>query len=128
MSTISCPPFSTLSIASVSHTMSVHSTMFPIYQPFELERVMPVSSGLKHGLQIKQCYLLVEIAPRLYMHKNPRIASNPMRTKPHFSVQYWAEPRNSLQYCADKTTHQRPILSGTTQQCPILCGPKKYKK
>ena len=39
--------FSTLSIASVSHTMSVHSTMFPVYQPFELERVMPVSSGLK---------------------------------------------------------------------------------
>ena len=47
MSTISCPLFSTLSIASVSHTMSVHSTMFPIYQPFELERVMPASSGLK---------------------------------------------------------------------------------
>ena len=47
MSTISCPLFSTLSIASVSHTMYVHSTMFPIYQPFELERVMPVSSGLK---------------------------------------------------------------------------------
>ena len=40
-------PFPTLSIASVSHTMSVHSTMFPFYQPFELERVMPVSSGLK---------------------------------------------------------------------------------
>src|SRR3954463_8607054 len=47
MSTISCPLFSTLSIAFVSHTMSVHSTMFPVYQPFELERVMPVSSGLK---------------------------------------------------------------------------------
>ena len=47
MSTISCPLFSTLSIASVSHTMSVHSTMFPVYQPFELERVMPASSGLK---------------------------------------------------------------------------------
>ena len=47
MSTISCPLFSILSIASVSHTMSVHSTMFPVYQPFELERVMPVSSGLK---------------------------------------------------------------------------------
>ena len=47
MSTISCPLFSTLSIASVSHTMSVHSTIFPVYQPFELERVMPVSSGLK---------------------------------------------------------------------------------
>ena len=47
MSTISCPLFSTLSIASVSHTMSVHSTMFLVYQPFELERVMPVSSGLK---------------------------------------------------------------------------------
>ena len=46
MSTISCL-FSTLSIASVSHTMSVHSTMFHVYQPFELERVMPVSSGLK---------------------------------------------------------------------------------
>ena len=27
--------------------MSVHSTMFPVYQPFELERVMPVSSRLK---------------------------------------------------------------------------------
>ena len=47
MSTISCPLYSTLSIASVSHTMSVHSAMFPVYQPFELERVMPVSSGLK---------------------------------------------------------------------------------
>ena len=47
MSTISCPLFSTLSIASVSHTMYVHSTMFPVYQPFELERVMPVSSGIK---------------------------------------------------------------------------------
>ena len=47
MSTISCPLFSTLSIASVSHTMSVHSTMFHVYQLFELERVMPVSSGLK---------------------------------------------------------------------------------
>ena len=47
MSTISCPLFSTLSIASVSHTMSVHSTMFPVYQPFEMERVMPVSSRLK---------------------------------------------------------------------------------
>ena len=31
----------------VSHTMSVHSTMFPVYRPFELERVMPVSSGIK---------------------------------------------------------------------------------
>ena len=41
------PSSSTLSIASVSLTMSVHSTMFPVYQPFELERVMPVSSGLK---------------------------------------------------------------------------------
>ena len=41
------PSFSTLSIASVSHTMSVHSTMFPLYQPFELERVMAVSSGVK---------------------------------------------------------------------------------
>ena len=47
MSTISCPLFSTLSIAYVSHTMSVHSTMFPVYQPFELERVMAVSSGVK---------------------------------------------------------------------------------
>ena len=46
MSTISCL-FSTLPIASVSHTMSVHSTMFPVYQPFELERVMPVSSRPK---------------------------------------------------------------------------------
>ena len=27
--------------------MYVHSAMFPVYQPFELERVMPVSSGLK---------------------------------------------------------------------------------
>ena len=42
MSTISCPLFSTLSIASISHTMSVHSTMFP-----ELEQVMAVSSGVK---------------------------------------------------------------------------------
>ena len=47
MSTISCPLFSTLSIAFVSHTMSVHSTIFPVYQPFELERVMAVSSGVK---------------------------------------------------------------------------------
>ena len=47
MPTISYPLFSTLSIASISHTMSVHSTMFPVYQPFELERVMPVSSRLK---------------------------------------------------------------------------------
>ena len=47
MSTISCPLFSTLSIASVSHTRSVHSTMFPVYQPFELERVMAVSGGVK---------------------------------------------------------------------------------
>ena len=39
--------FSTLSIASVSHTMSVHSTMFPVYQLFELEQVMAVSSGVK---------------------------------------------------------------------------------
>ena len=46
MSTISCPLFSTLSIASVSHTMSVHSTMFPVYQPFQLERVMAVSKGV----------------------------------------------------------------------------------
>ena len=41
------PSFSTLSIASVSHTMFVHSTMFPVYQPFDLERVMAVSSGVK---------------------------------------------------------------------------------
>ena len=27
--------------------MSVHSTMFPVYQPFDLERVMAVSSGVK---------------------------------------------------------------------------------
>ena len=47
MSTISCPLFSTLSIAFVSHTMSAHSTMFPVYQPFELESVMAVSSGVK---------------------------------------------------------------------------------
>ena len=47
MSTISCPLFPTLSIASVSHTMSVHSTMFPVYQPFELERVMALSSRVK---------------------------------------------------------------------------------
>ena len=47
MSTVSCPLFSTLSIASVSHTMFVHSAMLPVYQPFELERVMPVSSGVK---------------------------------------------------------------------------------
>ena len=47
MSTIPCPLYSTLSIGCVSHTMYVHSTMFPIYQPFELERVMAVSSGVK---------------------------------------------------------------------------------
>src|SRR3990170_5801964 len=47
MSTISCPLFSTLFIAYVSHTRSIHSTMFPVYQPFELERVMAVSSGVK---------------------------------------------------------------------------------
>ena len=46
MSTISCPLISTLSIAFVSHTRSVHSTMFPVYQPFELERVMAVSKGV----------------------------------------------------------------------------------
>ena len=39
--------FSTLSIASVSHTMYIHSTMFPVYQPFELEWVMTVSSEVK---------------------------------------------------------------------------------
>ena len=47
MCTIPCPLFSTLSIASVSHTRFVHSTMFLVYQPFELERVMVVSSGVK---------------------------------------------------------------------------------
>ena len=47
MSTISCPLFSTLSIASVSHTMTVQSTMFPVYQPFEFERVMALSSRVK---------------------------------------------------------------------------------
>ena len=47
MSTISCPLFSTLSIAFVSHTRSIYSTMFPVYQPFELEWVMEVSSGVK---------------------------------------------------------------------------------
>ena len=47
MSTISCTLFSTLSIASDSHTMFVHSTMFLVYQPFELERVMLASSRLK---------------------------------------------------------------------------------
>ena len=38
------PSFSTLSIAYVSHTISVHSTMFPVYHPFgwELEK-----SGVK---------------------------------------------------------------------------------
>ena len=41
------PSFFHTSIAYVSHTMSLHSTMFPVYQPFELERVMPSSSGLK---------------------------------------------------------------------------------
>ena len=46
MSTISCPLFSTLSIASVSHTMSVHSITFLVYQPFELDRVMAVSKGV----------------------------------------------------------------------------------
>ena len=49
MSTISRPLFSTLSIASVSDTMSVHSTMFPVYQSFELEWVMAVSSRVKPG-------------------------------------------------------------------------------
>ena len=47
MSTISCPLFSTLSIAYVYHTMSVHSIMFPVNQPFELEWVMAVSRGVK---------------------------------------------------------------------------------
>ena len=39
--------YSTLSIAPIYHTMYIHSTMFPVYQPFELERVMLVSSGIK---------------------------------------------------------------------------------
>ena len=39
--------FHTISIASPSHKMSVYSTMFPVYQPFELERVMAVSSRVK---------------------------------------------------------------------------------
>ena len=39
--------FSTLSIVSISHTMCVHSIMFPVYQPFEWERVIAVSSGVK---------------------------------------------------------------------------------
>ena len=47
MSTISCPLFSTLSIAFVSHTMYVHSAMFPVYHPFELEWVMAVSIRVK---------------------------------------------------------------------------------
>ena len=47
MSTISCPLFSILSITSVPHTTFLHSTMFPVYQTFELERVMAVSSGVK---------------------------------------------------------------------------------
>jgi hypothetical protein len=47
MWTISCPIFSSLSIASVSHTRSVHSTTFLVYQPFELEGVMAVSSEVK---------------------------------------------------------------------------------
>ena len=41
------PSFSPLSIASISHTMYVHSIMFLVYQPFELERVMDVSSGVQ---------------------------------------------------------------------------------
>ena len=41
------PCFSTLSIAFVSHTMSIHSTMFPVYHPFELEQVMAVSTRVK---------------------------------------------------------------------------------
>jgi hypothetical protein len=47
MWTISCPLFSTLSIASVSPTRSVHWTTFLVYQPFELEGVMAVSKGVK---------------------------------------------------------------------------------
>ena len=39
--------YSPLSIAPVYHTMSILSITFLVYQPFELERVMPVSSGLK---------------------------------------------------------------------------------
>ena len=39
--------YSPLSIAPVYHTMSVHSITFLVYQPFELEGVMAVSSGVK---------------------------------------------------------------------------------
>src|SRR6266516_6099269 len=39
--------YSPLSIAPVYHTMSVHSISFLVYQPFELERVMAVSVGVK---------------------------------------------------------------------------------
>ena len=43
-----CGMFSSLlSIAHVYHTMSVHLITFFIYQPFELERVMAVSMGVK---------------------------------------------------------------------------------
>src|SRR6266516_5613576 len=38
--------YNPLSIAPVYHTMSVHSTTFLVYQPFELERVMAVSKGV----------------------------------------------------------------------------------
>ena len=47
MSTISCPLFSTIFNAFVSHTRSIHSTTFPSYQPFELEQAMVVSSRVK---------------------------------------------------------------------------------
>ena len=38
--------FFTLSIASVSHTMYVHSTMFPVYQPFEDRVFSPLDAGI----------------------------------------------------------------------------------
>ena len=38
---------SLLAIAPVYHTMSVHSITFLVYRPFELERVMAVSMGVK---------------------------------------------------------------------------------
>ena len=39
--------YSQLSIASVYHTMYVHSITFLVYQPFELEGVMAVSKRVK---------------------------------------------------------------------------------
>ena len=38
--------YSPLSIAPVYHTMSILSVTFLVYQPFELESVMPVSKGV----------------------------------------------------------------------------------